>query len=168
MQKTFPTNKMPPRSYGISSVLHATCIVFRNVLRVLATETSVSRYLTNDSCAPVWSTRRANQRRNLKVRCFNVVHHSEYGYTTRAITSTWYRLFEQFRTERESLRIRHRFWHTILACTLSSHLKKKSRERSEVDSRWVPRCRTRFMHARYVHTRDRESYVLERAVSVAP
>lgn len=33
--------------YGISSVLHATCIVFPNVLRVLATETSVSRYLVD-------------------------------------------------------------------------------------------------------------------------
>lgn len=45
--------------YGISSVLHATCIVFRNVLRVLATETSVSRYLVDaDSCSSLVHTPR--------------------------------------------------------------------------------------------------------------
>lgn len=32
---------------GISSVLHATSIVFRNVCCVLATETSVARYLVD-------------------------------------------------------------------------------------------------------------------------
>lgn len=82
MQKTFPTNKMPPRSMEFRAFYMRLVSCFGTFSAFLRPKRVFPDTLSTPTRAPVWSTRRANQLRNLKVRCFNVVRYSEYGYTT--------------------------------------------------------------------------------------